>query len=300
MKSDRTLHKKLGIISIILFILGLSSFVFFIVTNTYEILAPFIFFVVFSFITFSSSFLIISENKLWVKNLDKYYWFAYPILLLSIILMMNLNNVLLEIFIALILLVIIFPAIAKLFLLNKSSSSKTTIMLLVLIVLCIIYRRYRLPYSPIPLTLSIIWFALGIYMFGIRSLYIIKNNRYLINLSFSVCLLVTLAFLGLLFKLMHWPISGLLLLTSTALMLGVTLIVLFTIPNSNYVDWSVFHKKILRKLLYPWIFVFLLFLFKFLVPELWVKIFPSERVKHKVEAGFNMVDYPIENKNGLE
>lgn len=300
MKNKRTLHYKFSIISIILLVLGLISLSHSIITGINETLAPFVFFASASIVTFLSSYLINNKHKTWVRTLYKYSWFVYLLLVLVVALMLNLNSIFLIISTSLILLILVVPAIAKLFLNNDAIAIKSLVILLLLVILSIISKRYRLPFSHVFFTLSVCWFAIGMYMFGIRCLYIIKGNKYLRKLSFFVCLLVTFTFLGLLFKLMHWPIAGLLLLISTVLMLGVTLIVLFTIPNSNYIDWSVFHKKILKKLLYPWIFIFFLFLFKFLVPEVWDVLWTPEKTFKNKPPAFGMIDYEIEHKNRAE
>jgi hypothetical protein len=70
--------------------------------------------------------------------------------------------------------------------------------------------------------------------------------------------------------------------------------VMIILPFSGYIDWSTVHKKILKRILVPWAFIFFIFLFKYLIPEGWNAFWGTSQVK--TLPGFGMVDYHVEER----
>jgi len=172
-------------------------------------------------------------------------------------------------------------------------------LLLLFIILGIVFKWYHLPFASIIISLGLVLFSLGIYIFGIRCLYLADKNSYLKYLSFLGCCFITIAMSGLMFKLQHWlGGSELATIANYSIIIGTTL-VLLTLRSSGYLEWKDLHKKIFKQILFPWVFVFVLFIMSFLLPQTFRTIMgvPLENTK---TVSFKMPDYSIENKNGLE
>jgi hypothetical protein len=102
------------------------------------------------------------------------------------------------------------------------------------------------------------------------------------------------------FKLQHWPAAGYLLQIGLASLIIGTLYILLTLHSSGFIDWKKFHKKILGKILIPWTFIFIMYISRFMVPELYTLIWsPDSFITKKTEQpyGFDMKDYIINNKD---
>lgn len=300
MERVNRIHKNLTFTSLILLILSLVPLVFFFIKNNSKILAPFLILIYFSFNTYATSYVLVNVNKKWIKNTTKYTLIFYPLIFLSIPFIMKYNNIFILIFIGSIFLIITSIALLRLFLFEKPTSIRLTIILLGLVILTLLWKKFHLLLGSLVMAISISWFAIGIFIFGIRCLFLIENNKYFRRLSLFAAILITVTFIGLLFKLNHWPIGGALLGLSALLLIVGSFIVLLSLPYAGYIDWPQMHKKILGKFLYPWIFILFLFLFKQLTPGAWNQFWGATAKEEKVHPGFEMVDYPVENKNGLE
>ena len=304
MNRENKIHKNLTITSLVLLVLSIVPLVIFFFIKNSEYLASFLILFYLSFITYSSSYVMINAHKKWVKNTTKYTLIFYPVIFLVIFFMLRTGDIfiLLSILVGLVILMITCIALMRLFLFEKPASILNTVILLCFVIISLLYKKFHLAYATILIILSISWFAVGIYIFGIRCLFLIENNKYFRRLSFFITILITVTFIGLLFKINHWPVGGILISTSNLLMIVGSFVVLLSLPYAGYIDWPKLHKKILGKLLYPWIFIFFLFLFKGLAPGAWNQFWGASPDMEKMHRhpGFEMVDYPLVNKNGLE
>jgi hypothetical protein len=208
------------------------------------------------------------------------------------------NNTIPLVFIVIIMVISIFLALLQIFVFSNAVSIISTIIFLSLIIIGILFKRLHLPLAGLILTVSLLLFGLGCYMYGIRCLYLSERNRFLKYVMFLGNLTVTLSFIGLLFKMQRWPGGDFLLNTGRFSIVIGTILVLLLLPSSGFIDWQPVHKKILKRLIFPWALVFLLFIIRFLLPE--VDAFIWERgTNRNVTHGFSMEDYTIENKNNL-
>jgi len=297
---DQSLHKRIVIISFVSAIFGIVGYVVNLFVESDPLLAASIGILYFSFVISFSSFAIINSEKKWIRKVAKYSLIFYPVILVICVpILMKFNDVSLILGLCLIPLILTIFALMHLFLFDNAISLTGSIFLLFFVLIGIICKRYRLPYNEIPLTLSMCWISIGIFMYGIRCLYVAEKNAYFKYLSFFGCCLIAITFTTLLFKTMHWPIGSILLNISNILMTLGTIVVLVTLPYSGYIDWPVFHKKILRRLLIPWAFIFLLFIFRYLVPEVWTIIWSTGQTAEKHKPNFGMSDYQIQNKSGI-
>ena len=137
-------------------------------------------------------------------------------------------------------------------------------------------ERCHIYYSGLILVMILAFFIIGCLMFGIRCLYLGEKNNYFKNVAFGMSFIITIFFMALLWKLQHWPGGNLLLYSSNILLPLATIIILLTLPTSGFIEWKTFHKRILLRLLLPWTLIFLLFIFRYLLPEVHNIIWTSD------------------------
>jgi hypothetical protein len=297
---QKLLHKRIKIVSLVIGSISLIGTVIGLLPNFIDLpIAPIsILFLIFSIMSLVTSFAIIFTEKKWIRKAAKYNLFIYPALaIVGIISLINSNSTFLFIVVisVLILLTIIF--LIQIFIFSDPVSLTSTIILISLFVIGMLIKRFHLPFAGTLLTISLGLLSFGGYSYGIRCLYLGQNISFLKYAGFLGSCVFTFSFLGLLFKLQHWPLGNFFVnIANFSFVLG-TLIILLTLPSSGFLDWKPFHKKVLRRLLLPYVLIFFLFVLRFLLPEVNTFIFsptPSGNV-----TGFEMSDYPIENKNGL-
>ncbi len=192
-------------------------------------------------------------------------------------------------------LVSITATIVLVFILSKPDSIGGLLIILSFVVLTLVLKQIYKVADTETIAYGFLMFGPGMTVFGIRSLFIIRKNAYLKTLTFLTCLLIFFV---------SWEIIWLtpdsnktILIIYTILIFIVTFLVLLSLPFSGYILWSQEHKRILKKLMIPWIFILLIVSIRFIFPDL-NKLFFRE--KPNVYQEFNMQDYQILNKNGLE
>src|SRR4030043_487292 len=124
------------------------------------------------------------------------------------------------------------------------------------------------PVGVIILIVFAMFISVGSFMFGIRCLFLAENITYFRNVSFWGGCVISIAFLGQLFKLQHWAGAGIFSIMCLIFLIIGTLYFLLTLHSSGFIDWKPFHKKILRRILIPWTFIFILYISRFMVPDL--------------------------------
>jgi len=253
-----------------------------------------------SFLAIMTSYSCFHQEKTWIKRLAKYMFFIYPVILvLSMIIYVKSDNVPLIVAGTIIFTFSTIFFLFYIFVFLNASSLNSTIFFIVLIIICIVLKRYHISYSGVLFTLSIILFAAGIYIYGIRCLYVIEKNPFFKYVCFLGSWLITISLVALAWKMMHWPLANLIIITSNILFILGTLIVLLKLPSSGYINWQPLYRKMLKRLILPWTFVFMLFLLRYILPELNSIIWYSDPGRIRDIVGFEMIDYDIENKNGL-
>ncbi len=181
------------------------------------------------------------------------------------------------------------------FILSKADSVLGLVLIVIYLVLCIILRQIYEFADEDTIVFGFFVFGPGLVMFGIRSLFVLHNNNYLIILTCWICILIYLV---------SWEIiwinpdsAQITLVIYTVLIFLTTLMVLFSLPFSGYIQWNDMHKRILKKLIIPWVFVLLIVSLRFIFPGLGNVLF---REKQNDVQEFGMRDYDPVNKNGLE
>lgn len=297
---EKSLHRKILIISLIIIFIALSG----IATGLF--IYQRLNLVAFSIMLGTSPLIAIvisygykNQERKSLRKLAKYSLIFYPVLLAAIVpvLMFLFDHTLIVIPAVLILSVFTLLALMHIFLFADPGNLSSTIIFLSVIFLSIFYKRYHLPLASLFISLSLFLFCLGIFIYGIRCLFLAGKNTYLKYITFFGSCFISISFCALLFKLQRWPGGDMLRTFSNYSILIGTVVVLLTLSSSGYIEWQPLHRKIFRRVLLPWIFIFALCIMQFLLPGISSKIWGAS-VEQKPDS-FQMHDYTIENKNGL-
>lgn len=176
------------------------------------------------------------------------------------------------------------------------NARKTTLFLYIflgLIFVGIVIKRFHLPGAGIILTTSAMLFSIGIFMYGLTSLFYIQKNKYL-SILIPVCsIILAIDGMGAVFKLQHWPGGGNILQFCIIAIILVTIITLLTLPQSGYFNWTADHRKsFYRNIVVPWIIAASFIAYYFLMPQSTKEIiFPP---RYETGPHFNMYPYEIE------
>jgi len=176
------------------------------------------------------------------------------------------------------------------------NQKRTTLFLYIftcLVFVGIFMKRFHLPFAGTILTTSSVLFSIGIFMYGLISLFYIQKNKYL-SILIPLCSAILMIFaLGAVFKLQHWIGAGILMKTSTVTIILVTIITLLTLPQSGYFNWAPGHRKsFYRNIVVPWIVAAAFIAYYFLMPQSTKElIFPP---RYQTAAHYNMFPYDLE------
>ena len=307
---ERALHKRIKIFSVIAMVIFTIATIagillkrsgrFELDFSIMEIEIVWVVFMVFPLISIITSYSIIHTEKSWIRKAWRYALVVYPVIILATIFFTEYisNNTLVFIIVATLLVSLTILVLLRIFVFASATSLTSTIIFLSLIIVSIVFRRFHLPLAGGLLSLSLLLFSLGCYLYGIRCLYLAEKNKFLKYVAFLGCCIVTISLMGLLFKMQRWPANPQMVTTGRVSLVVGTIIVLLSLPSSGFIEWQPLHKKILRRLVFPWVLLFLLFIIKFLLPEvdaiLWA---PKSK---DIKTGFDMRDYTIEIKNNLK
>jgi hypothetical protein len=306
---EKALHKRITIISVIIMVLAtLAEIVLVLLIKSGRfhfsfdisgVSTAWVLLMTFSVIALLTSYSIINKEKSWIRKTAKYTLYVSPLILTGLAIGLEItNNIILLIVLGILMVVATAFTLMPIFVFANPVNLTSTIIFLSLIIVSILLKRFHFFLAGICLTVSLGIFSLGSYMYGIRCLYLAEKNRFLKYVAFLGSCVVTIFLMGLLFKVQHWALNPFLVSTGQiSLVLG-TIVVLLALPSSGFVEWQPLHKKILRRLIFPWALIFLLFIIRFLLPEVDAIIWP--RQTKSAEIGFGMDDYTIENKNNLK
>ncbi len=173
---------------------------------------------------------------------------------------------------------------------------RTTLFLYILIGLIfagLVMKRFHIIGAGACLTACQSLLGIGIFIYGIKSLFLIRKNRYL-SITIPVCsFIIALVSIGALFKIQHWPGAGIILQFNIVSIILITIIALLTLPQSGFFNWNPEYKKLFyRNTVVPWLIVVFLIGFYFLAPpSTKEKIFPP---RHEFRTHFNMFPYDLE------
>ena len=139
-------------------------------------------------------------------------------------------------------------------LLDLNKLSNTILSLITLLIISIILIQLKLPLSDNFFVFSYFLLILYYIVFSVKSIIFLKENNFLKILAFVGSFVLILMFFPLIVDTKHRVFSYI----PDILFVGVSLAMIFGLPNSNYPDWTKSNKKIfLKSILIPWIIVYI-------------------------------------------
>jgi hypothetical protein len=301
---EKALHKKIIKVSLIAAFIGLALMAAgFIISQGDMYLTYGRSLISISLISMLVSYIIVNHHNIKLKKVSKYSLIIYPLFIAAGYLLIVLGNTgrlkypstITIIFIVTLFAVITFLSLLYIFLYTDTAGKRGTLIILFIVFLHFITRRFYIPYRMFTFILSSILISVGSIMFGIRCLYLAEKNTYFKYLAFLGNFFIGISFLALPLKL--WGVIGtdnILYFCDFTMVIG-TIIILVTFSSSGYLEWQELHKKILKRILIPWIFIFFLFIMRYLLPEVWKFIYSP--VNYEKMPGFEMVDYSLKDNN---
>jgi hypothetical protein len=302
---EKKYHRNILIISLITVTISLIAFVSGLLLRYDEITFIGFFGGIYSMSALLTVNLIKYPAKRWLKTASRYSSVVFPIIiLLYTFILFTYGEFPGFTILYLVLTLILLFALFHYFLFSDVLSLKGIIFLLIFFVLGIILKKRAMAGAGVFISLSSLSIGIGSFIYAIRSIYMDAKLPYLKNISIFGSLIISVSFLGHMFKLQHWLFANYLIIIGFGSMILGTIYLLITLPSSGFIDWNSDHKKGLKRLLIPWVFIFILFMARFMVPELntiiWGKALGKPEIKATAPYGFEMTDYPVVNKNGLE
>lgn len=300
---DKSLHRKI-IISSIAGVILFSGLVVLGFSSNYEDAAvlPLVL-AAFSLISIFTSLAIKYQYKLWLRKSAKFSSLLLPVfIIMAVLIGNNTDGISFFLWVLVIISIILtFFTLIYLFLYSDASSLTGVILLIMLILTGLFMKRQHWPLAGMTITIFTLLLSAGCFMFGLRCLFLGGKMHYFRNITFFGCIFISLAFMGQLFKIQHWPGAGPMVIAGFAGLILGTFYVLISLHSSGYIDWQPIHKKVLIKILIPWSFIFFMYISRYMVPELNTLIWtPDVTRKNLSSYGFDMKDYSVEEKNGID
>lgn len=290
-------------ISVVIIVVSTLSFIYFARNTINDWLIIFSgVFAVYSTTALISAYAIKYQEKRWLRIAAKSSLFLLPVLIGFIGWRVgDSDNI--SIIEVILLIVLTYLMLIHVYLYTKATALAGTIVLLCIMLLGMFLKRNHMFGAGYAMTVGCGLLSIGSLMFAIRCLFLSENQAYFRIVTFFGGIILSLSFLGSLFKLQHWPGAGPLLMTSLVLLILGTVFLLFTLHSSGIIEWSSAFRRIFIKILIPWAFIFFIYFSRFLIPDLYDLIWsPNAKRAESVTTiitGFGMKDYEIEKKNGL-
>lgn len=240
-----------------------------------------------------------SVNKKLIKIVK--WTFFVLLLLLSYAVITNVFGILYplpEIFISLFSILIVTTV---LFLIESSERIDFFIIILLIVsIVGIIFKYLHWPGAGV-------FFTVGFTLPGILFFFIIhhnineydgRTNRFLNFFKNFICITLIISFLGLTFKMMHWPGGDVLKTISLPLFILSLTSMVFLLPVSNFIEWTRKHKRMFyRALLVPLLYMTIITAMANVFPVTFQGFFFQSR---STLIGFNLYYYDIPPKDGME
>jgi hypothetical protein len=250
------------------------------------------------FVVFSIRFL----DRKWLKKLTLISIFLLPPFAVGIYLLGSKTNLFDLVWVAIpsiaILCLLIIFALIYIFIIRKIGEMRGIVILLILIVAGILIQRTNISssiFNIIFLPGFILLTAVGLYMYGISCLFAVNKNRFLKTISLLACTITAFGSFIFFLKITGEKVDNMELMYFIPAFV-ITLVVLLSLPISDYIRWSQLHKRIFKKVAIAWVFFLLVFSIRFVYPDLFKQIVFRES---KEIPEFFLEDYKIPDKNGL-
>jgi hypothetical protein len=200
-------------------------------------------------------------------RLIKILWILFPVIFIPSII--SLSEDIGPFFIGLILLIISMVDLAFIYLMTEKYYNWPMIFVLIFL-LGFLFKRQHWPMAGALLTIGICFLCITSLVNAIRFQITMKHNPFLRWFGSVSCIIISTYMLGWLIMIQHWSreVGDILGYTGVVLFIISILGLVFTLPGSNYLGWSIKEKKIFfRAILIPMGIVFCLIIITFIFSD---------------------------------
>ena len=171
-----------------------------------------------------------------------------------------------------------------------------TILSFLLVFLGMYFKKQHWPFAGILMTSGTLLLGILSFWNSVKFMITFRNNPFLKWVGCISGTIVTVFMLGLLSGYMHWPGRAFFSYSGCVMFILLVLAIVFTLPNSNYIDWSWIERKVFfRTVLMPMIFVFALITLMFVFPDTFNAIIGRKTVYFPWEV----YDFELFNVEGI-
>lgn len=137
-----------------------------------------------------------------------------------------------------------------------------------LVFLGMYFKKQHWPFAGNLMSLGTLLLGILSLLNSVKFMITFRNNTFLKWIGCISGTIVTVFMIGLLCGYQHWPGKALFSYSGCIMFILVVMAMVFTLPNSNYIDWTWIERKIFfRMVLIPMIFVFALITLMFVFPD---------------------------------
>lgn len=152
------------------------------------------------------------------------------------------------------------------------------------------------PGSSVILAAGYILSVFGFIVLGIRAYKDLKEHSYLKRLSIAINFVLILVFLGILIKILHFPGGQYLITIGSILYILSVLALVFTLPNSNFHNWTGFLKKYFyRVIIIPMAYIFIFLSIFYTFPNSFWNLMGDKQI-----VQWEMFDYELVIDNPID
>ena len=170
--------------------------------------------------------------------------------------------------------------------------------LLSLVILAMFFKFMHWPGASILLIISS--GILGVISIMVAFKYLKNSNSFLKWIGFSSNIILPIMFFALLFKIQHWPGGSVIGNIGTFLFVILIFAMVFTLPNSKYIEWSKLDKKsFYRSIIIPLFFIFTLTTMDFIANDTLQYILGKPKHSSETAIPFEMNDVTIIPHEGI-
>jgi hypothetical protein len=171
-----------------------------------------------------------------------------------------------------------------------------TILSFLLVFLGMFFKKQHWPLASHLMTFGTLLLGILSFWNSVKFMRTFRNNQFLKWIGCIAGAIVTLFMLGLLCGYQHWPGRAFFGYSGSIMFILVVMAMVFTLPNSNYIDWTMIERKVFfRTVLMPMIFVFALITLMFVFPDTFNAIIGKKTISLPWEVN----DYELFHIEGI-
>lgn len=238
------------------------------------------------------------SNKL-QKRLRLIFWLLIPLSIILAILMPatglihKMSNGLSDLVASILAFTILTSIIMLLFVLNRRFYNSFIIIFL-FVSIGFAFKIMHWPGAGPLLVLGFGFSIVGFIVMAFQSALKIKQNPFISRFGVIINIILIFTMIGIMFIAQHYPFGKIFLSTGAILFIISIISLFFTLPHSDYLEWTPFHKKFFyRGIVVPMLFAFVLLTLSFVFTDAWLYLIGDSA------NTFGMGEVALMSKEGL-